>query len=50
MAVHFDPFSLFVRDVIGRTPQAVIQMRDKWKGQNESVCLFVLLFAKEVGH
>lgn len=33
MAVHFD--SLFVRDVIGRTPKAVNQLRDKWKGQNK---------------
>lgn len=50
MAAHFDLFSLFVRDVIGSTPQAVIQIRDKWKGQNEIVCLFILLLAKEVGH
>lgn len=50
MTVHSDLFSLFVKNVIGRASQAGIQIRDKWKGQNEIVYLFILLFAKEVGH
>lgn len=50
MAVHSDLFSLFVKNIIGRASQAGIQIRDKWKGQNEIVYLFILLFAKKVGH
>ena len=51
MAVHFDSFSLFVRDVNGRTPKAVNQLRDKWKDENKIYFFkFILLFAKGVGH